>query len=202
MAGRPAVFLDRDGVVTPECGYVTRPEDLRLADGAAEAIRALNEAGVLAVIVSNQSGVARGLMSEEDMAAVHAEMESQLRDGGAMVDGAYYCPDHPDGTIERFTRDSSCRKPALGMLRQAVRDLGIDLSRSAMVGDQASDVEFANRAGIPAVFVAGGKSDNQLRLARERGLRVTVEVPDISAAVRWFLDGRKGWKPDADGDEQ
>jgi D-glycero-D-manno-heptose 1,7-bisphosphate phosphatase len=129
---------------------------------------------------------------------VHEELESQLRAVGAALDGAYYCPNHPDGSVERFTRDFSCRKPRLGMLRQAVRDLGIDLSRSAMVGDQASDVDFANRAGIPAVFVTTGKSERQLRLVRERGLSVTVEVPDIAAAVRWFLDGRKGWSADGD----
>jgi D-glycero-D-manno-heptose 1,7-bisphosphate phosphatase len=196
MGGRPAVFLDRDGVVTPERGYVTRPEELSLIEGAAAAIKALNEAGVLAVIVSNQSGVARGLMSEEDMAAVHAALEERLAAEGAALDGAYYCPNHPDGTVDRYTRDWSCRKPNLGMLEAAVRDLDIDVSGSAMVGDQATDIEFANRAGMPAVFVTTGKGAEQLRLAGERGLAVAVEVPDLGAAVRWFLDGRPGWEPE------
>jgi histidinol-phosphate phosphatase family protein len=195
MGSRPAVFLDRDGVVTPERGYVTRPEDVSLIDGAADAIVALNEAGVLAVIVSNQSGVARGLMSEEDMAAVHAALEEQLSAEGATLDGAYYCPNHPDGTVERYTRDWSCRKPNLGMLEAAVRDLDIDVGRSAMVGDQATDIEFANRAGMPAVFVMTGKGAEQLELARERGLRVAIEVPDLVSAVRWVLEGRPGWEP-------
>lgn len=195
MGGRPAVFLDRDGVITPERGYVTRPEDVSLIEGASRAIRALNEAGVLAVIVSNQSGVARGLMSEEDMAAVHAALEEQLAAEGAVLDGAYYCPNHPDGTVERYARDWSCRKPNLGMLEAAVRDLGIDVSGSAMVGDQATDIEFANRAGMPAVFVTTGKGEEQLKLARARGFRVAIEVPDLEAAVRWVLDGRPGWTP-------
>jgi D-glycero-D-manno-heptose 1,7-bisphosphate phosphatase len=194
--GRPAVFLDRDGVITPERGYVTRPEDVSLMEGAAGAIKALNEAGLLAVIVSNQSGVARGLMSEEDMAAVHAALEEQLAGEGAVLDGAYYCPNHPDGTVERYTRDSSCRKPNLGMLEAAVRDLDIDVCASTMVGDQVTDIEFANRAGMPAVFVTTGKGAEQLRLAGERGLSVAMEVPDLESAVRWILDGRPGWEPE------
>lgn len=190
MGSRPAAFLDRDGTVTVENSYITRPEGIRLADGAGAAIRALNAAGVLAVIISNQSGVARGLMSEEDMAAVHAATESLLAAEGATLDGAYYCPNHVDGKVRRFTRDTSCRKPAVGMLELAVRDLDIDLDRSAMVGDQMTDVEFANRAGIPAVLVATGKGAEHLEKSRERGLLVAAHVPGIVEAVRWILDGR------------
>ncbi|MCK4408589.1 MAG: HAD family hydrolase [Candidatus Eisenbacteria sp.] len=193
---KAAAFLDRDGTVTIERGYVTRPQDIRLVAGAAAAIRELNEAGILAVIVSNQSGVARGLMSEEDMAAVHAATESQLSQAGARLSGAYYCPNHPDGTIERYTRDVTCRKPALGMLELAVRDLDIDVAQSTMIGDQVTDVEFANRAGIPAVLVMTGKGGAHLELARARGLSVAAHVPDLGAAVRWILDGRQPWKPE------
>ena len=192
--GRAAAFLDRDGTITVERSYITRPQDIQLVPGAAEAIVELNRSGVLAVIVSNQSGVARGLMSEEDMAAVHAATESLLLKGGAVLDGAYYCPNHPDGTVERYTRDASCRKPAKGMLELAVRDLGIDLSRSTMVGDQLTDVELANRAGIPAVLVMTGKGAAHFELAAERGLRVSAQVPDIAAAVRWILEERQGWQ--------
>jgi len=195
MRTRAAAFLDRDGTITSERGYVTRPEDVVLIDGAAAGIRALNEAGILAVIVSNQSGVARGLMSEEEMASVHAATESLLSAEGARLSGAYYCPNHPDGTVERYTRDESCRKPALGMLELAVRDLDIDVAQSSMVGDQVTDVEFANRAGIPAVLVMTGKGVAHLELARERGLSVAAHVCDLRAAVRWILDGRQPWKP-------
>ncbi len=196
MKARAAAFLDRDGTITSERGYVTRPEEVVLIDGAADAIRELNEAGVLAVIVSNQSGVARGLMSEEDMAAVHAATELLLSAGGARLSGAYYCPNHPDGTIERYTRDASCRKPAAGMLELAVRDLDIDLAQSTMVGDQITDVEFANRAGIPAVLVMTGKGAAHLELARERGLCVAAAVADLSAAVRWIFEARQAWEPE------
>jgi D-glycero-D-manno-heptose 1,7-bisphosphate phosphatase len=194
-AKRPAAFLDRDGTITVERGYVTRPEDIELLPGAAAAIRRLNEAGVLVVIISNQSGVARGLMTEEDMAAVHSATESLLAESGARLDGAYYCPNHPDGKVERYTRDASCRKPATGMLEQAVLDLEIDLSESTMVGDQLTDVGLANRAGIPAVLVMTGKGAAQLAEAHERGLRVAVEVEDLAAAVTWILEGREGWHP-------
>ena len=196
MRTRAAAFLDRDGTITSERGYVTRPEDVVLIDGAAVAIRELNEAGVLAVIISNQSGVARGLMSEEDMAAVHAATESLLSAEGARLSGAYYCPNHPDGTVERYTRDATCRKPALGMLELAVRDLDIDVAQSIMVGDQITDVEFANRAGIPAVLVMTGKGAAHLELARERGLSVAAHVPDLGAAVRWILDATEAWEPE------
>jgi D-glycero-D-manno-heptose 1,7-bisphosphate phosphatase len=196
MRTRAAAFLDRDGTITSERGYVTRPEDVVLIDGAAVAVRELNEAGVLAVIISNQSGVARGLMSEEDMAAVHAATESLLSAEGARLSGAYYCPNHPDGTVERYTRDATCRKPALGMLELAVRDLDIDVAQSTMIGDQITDVEFANRAGIPAVLVMTGKGAAHLELARERGLSVAAHVPDLGAAVRWVLDARQAWKPE------
>lgn len=195
--GRAAAFLDRDGTITVERGYVTRPEDIVLIDGAADAIRALNKAGVLAVIISNQSGVARGLMTEDDMAAVHAATESLLAAAEAKLDGAYYCPNHPEGTVERFARDASCRKPALGMLEAAVRDLEIDVSRSTMVGDQVTDIEFANSAGLAAVLVMTGKGESHLQEALSRGLRVDAGVPDLAAAVDWILRGRPGWEPES-----
>lgn len=192
--GSAAAFLDRDGTITVERSYITRPEDIELVEGAAAAIRELNDAGILAVIVSNQSGVARGLMSEEDMAAVHAATESLLAAEGATLDGAYYCPNHSEGTVERYTRDTSCRKPAPGMFELAVRDLGIDPATSTMVGDQVTDVEFANRAGIPAVLVMTGKGAEHLEKARELGLAVAAAVPDLAAAVQWILKERQGWQ--------
>ena len=198
MGTRPAALLDRDGTITSERGYVTRPEDVALIDGAGAAIRELNVAGILAVIISNQSGVARGLMSEEDMAAVHAATESLLAAEGAQLSGAYYCPNHPNGTLERYTRDATCRKPALGMLELAIRDLDIDVAQSTMVGDQVTDVEFANRAGIPAVLVMTGKGAAHLELARERGLSVAAQVSDLGAAVRWIIDGRQKWEPESE----
>lgn len=187
MAGRPAVFLDRDGTITAGRGYVTRPEDLALIDGAAGAIRALNVAGVLAVVVSNQSGVARGLMSEEDLGRVHAELERLLLELNARLDAAYYCPNYARGTDERYTKDVSCRKPEAGMVERAVLELGIDLPASYVVGDAATDVELAQNVGIPGVLVMTGKGAAELAVARARGLRVAHAAPDLASAVRWVL---------------
>jgi len=187
MSGRPTLFLDRDGVLTVENSYITRPEMLRLEAGAAEAVRLLNEAGVLAVVVSNQSGVARGLMTEQDMAAVHARLEELLSAGGARLDGAYYCPNHLEGTVERFSRDASCRKPETGMIDAAVRDLDIELAASAMVGDQLTDVQLADRAGIPCVIVETGKGPVTFEEAEACGLPVAKRASGVLEAARWMI---------------
>lgn len=187
MGDRPAAFLDRDGTINVERGYVTRPSDLVLIDGAAAAIRALNDRGVLAVVVSNQSGVARGLMTEEDLARVHEQLEDLLLAGGARLDGAYYCPNFAAGTVERYTRDTGCRKPARGMIDRAVRELAIDLGSSAIVGDHATDMELANAVGIPGVLVETGRGRATLEGAARRGIEIAHAAPDLAAAVEWIL---------------
>lgn len=181
------MFLDRDGTINIEQGYVTRPEDLVLIDGAAAAIRALNGRGVLAVLVSNQSGVARGLMTEGDLARVHERLEDLLLADGARLDGAYYCPNFAGGTVERYTRDARCRKPATEMVEQAVRDLGVDLASSAMVGDHATDMELARALGIPGVLVATGRGRETLESAPSLGIEIAYSAPDLAAAVAWIL---------------
>jgi D-glycero-D-manno-heptose 1,7-bisphosphate phosphatase len=184
---RRAVFLDRDGTLTVERGYVTRPEDLELLPGAAAAVRLLNDAGLLAVLVSNQSGVARGLMTEDDLGRVHAALEKALSAAGARLDAAYYCPNLEGGAVERFSRDASCRKPEPGMLERARRDLGADVESSFIVGDQTCDLELASRVGATAVLVLTGAGRTTLREARERALRIDHCSDDIGAAVRWIL---------------
>lgn len=184
---RAAAFLDRDGTITVERGHVTRPGDLTLIPGAAGAIRALNEGGVLAIVVSNQSGVARGLMTERDLALVHEALEDLLAAAGARLDGAYYCPDYADGAVERYTKDTSCRKPEMGMVDMACRDHGIDLASSVVVGDQTSDLELARRAQIPAVLVMTGKGARTDEEARARGIPVAHRASDLAGAVAWIL---------------
>jgi len=140
MPLRPAIFLDRDGTLTAECGFVTRPEQMRLLPGAANAVIALRAAGFACVVVTNQSAVGRGLMMEGDLAAVHDEMRRQLHAKGAAIDGLYFCPAGPED-------DHPERKPAPGMLHRAVRELRIDLAQSWMVGDSARDVLAGRAAG-------------------------------------------------------
>lgn len=189
---RPAVFLDRDGTINVERGHVTRPEDLVLIEGASRAIRALNERGLFVVVVSNQSGVARGLMSEEDLARVHERLEDLLLAEGARLDGAYYCPNYAGGVVERYTRDTSCRKPATGMIDRAVEDLPIELSSSVVVGDDATDIGLANALGIPGVLVETGKGGATAEGARALGVVVAHRAPDLAAAVEWILTRHPG----------
>ncbi len=200
MAGRrSAVFVDRDGTINVERGYIARPQDLELIDGAGDALRALNDAGFLAVVVSNQSGVARGLMTEEDLAVVHQALEDMLAVHGARIDAAYYCPNYRDGVIERLTRDTSCRKPNTGMLDAAAQDLGIDLASSYVVGDDVTDIELAERAGLPAVLVLTGKGRDSVRTLRERGVAVAHVAADLGDAVRWILGRRSRSTAEAGG---
>lgn len=177
--GRPAVFLDRDGTLNAEVDFLCDPRDLRLLPGAAEAVRRLNEAGRVCVVVTNQSGIARGLLDEAQLAVVHAELERQLAAGGARLDALYHCPHHPDhGEV----RECECRKPLPGLLRRAALDLELDLSASLVVGDSARDVEAGAALGVPGLLVESGKP-----LSDEDRARHEV-VPDLLAAVTRLLD--------------
>jgi D-glycero-D-manno-heptose 1,7-bisphosphate phosphatase len=152
---RTAVFLDRDGTIIEDAGYVGDPQQVRLIRDAADAIRRFRQAGHLVVIVSNQSGVARGFFDEATMNDVHARVVSLLAARGADVDRAYYCPylDGPEATVEAYRRDSELRKPKPGMLLLAAKELDIDLSRSWMIGDSPADVEAGSGAGCRTILL-------------------------------------------------
>ena len=183
-----AVFLDRDGTIIEDIGYIGDPDDVRLIPDAAEAIRRISQAGYLVVIVSNQSGVARGLFDEAALSDVHARVEALLRAEGAALDGAYYCPylDSHDTKVEAYRRDSELRKPNTGMLRQAARDLNIDLSRSWMIGDSPSDVEAGRRAGCETILVGPNGSN-----ARDANVKATHVVGSLLEAVELLECGMK-----------
>ncbi len=162
-----AVFLDRDGTIIEDTGYLGDPNDVKLLPGSAEAIRRLAQAGHVVVIVSNQSGVARGLFDEAAVSRVHARLETLLATEGAKLDGYYYCPylSGAEVTVEAYRRDSDLRKPMPGMLHQASRELAIDLSRSWMVGDSRCDMEAGRRAGCRTILVGCKLSDTEIRKA-------------------------------------
>ena len=156
---RPAAFLDRDGVINVDFGYVARIEDLVFTPTAAEGIRALNEAGYPVLVVSNQSGVARGLFTTAEVDRFHRHMQQELAERGARIDAFYYCPFHRDGVVAEFARDHADRKPEPGMLLRAIRDWSVAPESSFMIGDKRSDIEAAAKAGIHGIQVATNMCD-------------------------------------------
>jgi D-glycero-D-manno-heptose 1,7-bisphosphate phosphatase len=157
---RPAVFFDRDGVLIADSGYPHRPEHLVFLPGAAAAVRRVNAAGLAAVLVTNQSGVARGLFTEDQMHAFHDLLAEALAAEGARLDAIYHCPYLPDAAVEAYSHpDHPDRKPNPGMLLRAIADLDLDPARSVMIGDKPSDVEAARRAGVKGVLFEGGDLD-------------------------------------------
>ncbi|HML54725.1 MAG TPA: HAD family hydrolase [Solidesulfovibrio magneticus] len=161
---RPAVFFDRDGVLNHDAGYVHTPEAFVWTDEAVEAVRQVNDAGWLAIVVTNQSGIARGYYGPEDVTRLHQWMQHELGRRGAHIDAYYYCPHHEDGCKAELAIECSCRKPQPGMLLTAMDDWGVDRERSLLIGDKASDLEAARRAGIRGYLYKGG---SLLRLVRE-----------------------------------
>jgi D-glycero-D-manno-heptose 1,7-bisphosphate phosphatase len=180
---RPAVFLDRDGTINVERDYLADPDLLELIPGAALAIRELAEAGYAIVVVTNQSGIARGLLTEERLAEITTRLDELLAAEGARVDATYYCPHHPDHGDERHRRDCTCRKPGSGMLKIAAHEHELDLARSWIVGDSLRDLEAGEAVGARGILVATGKGSVQYAAARERGDAPEHYVPDLSAAA-------------------
>lgn len=150
--GRRAVFLDRDGTINREVNYLSRLEDFRLLPGVSDAIRRLNEADFAVVVVTNQSAVARGFLDEPGLQRIHDAMRARLARQGAIIDAVYYCPCHPDG-LPPYDRDSDDRKPNKGMLHRAVRELGLQVEGSYVVGDQERDVMLAEDTPLTSVLL-------------------------------------------------
>jgi D-glycero-D-manno-heptose 1,7-bisphosphate phosphatase len=153
---RPAVFLDRDGTISEEVGYVNHIDRLRLFPWTAPAIRQLNEAGMVVVVVTNQSGVGQGYFPEELVHAVHERIREELARQGARVDAFYYCPHHPNARLAAYRMACRCRKPDTGMLERAAADLGLDLGLASVVGDSTRDIETGFRAGARTALVLTG----------------------------------------------
>ena len=185
--GHRAVFLDRDGTICEEVGYLDSIEQLRLIPGSAAAIKLLNELGLKAVVVTNQSGVARGFFSELRLQEVHEELERQLGQEGAHLDGIYYCPHHPSDGNESYLGVCDCRKPASGLLLRAAADLDLDVGASYVIGDHHSDVECAQRVGAKGILVLTGHGENS-RAEKESWLSPPAYIAlDLYAAVQWVI---------------
>jgi len=185
---RRAVFMDRDGTVSDEVGYMNHIDRYRLLPRSAEAIRKLNEAGWLTFVVTNQSGVARGLFDEALVLEVHAALERMLAEKGARLDGIYYCPHHPREGMEPWRMECDCRKPRPGMLRRAAAEHDVDLAGSYMIGDTVLDIEAARNVGATGILVLTGYGKGDLRFRmKQRGLEPAHVATDLLEAVEWIL---------------
>lgn len=208
-----AIFLDRDGTINEEIGYLDRLEKLRLIPGAAEAIRLINASGMKTVVVTNQSGVARGIFTESFVAEIHERLREMLGAERALIDAFYFCPHHPTEGLEAYLKTCDCRKPAPGMLLHAAKELRIDPYRSYMVGDTLKDIEAGGRAGAQGILVRTGYGEDAVaelgpgekplldgdmmphRLPieqEETGIVRPVHIAgDLLAAVKWIMRNRK-----------
>lgn len=185
---RPAVFLDRDGTLNEEIGYIREIARLHLIDGAAQAVSKLNQAGVAAVLVTNQSGAARGYYPEEHILKLNQRLVELLAEQGARLDAVYYCPHLPDGSVPELTKICTCRKPETGMIDQALKDHPeLDPSLSFVVGDKASDVELARNAGMRGVLVKTGYGEAVLKGEYQHPVSADFEASSIIDAVDWIL---------------
>jgi D-glycero-D-manno-heptose 1,7-bisphosphate phosphatase len=174
---RRAVFLDRDGTLCEEVGYLNHLSRFRLFPYAVDAVRLINQSGLLAIVVTNQAGVARGYFPESFVAEVHAQLESRMADGGARLDALYYCPHHPLGAQPAYRQDCTCRKPRPGLLQRAAAEHTIDLERSYVIGDRYHDVELAWTVGARGALVRTGQGAGEL-LHKSSGWK---RPPDILA---------------------
>lgn len=181
---KPAVFLDRDGVVIEDSHYLGDAARVRLVPGAAETIADLNRAGWAVVVVTNQSGVARGLFSLDSVTAIHDHLDELLRGYGARIDAFHVCPHHPDGTVAEFRTHCDCRKPRAGMLHRAAKELGLDLAESWMIGDRVTDLEAGAAAGCRTALVRTGYGSlvNTAGLDRET-LRLELVATSLADAA-------------------
>jgi len=188
---RPAVFLDRDGVVIEDSHYLGDATHVRLVPGAAESIAALNRAGWVVVVVTNQSGVARGLFPLASVDEVHERIGALLRERGASIDAFQFCPHHPEAEIAQFRLECQCRKPKAGMLHRAGKERGLDLGASWMIGDRPSDLQAGAAAGCRTVLVRTGYGTlvNEDELDRA-ALHLELVADDLADAVKRLGLGR------------
>jgi len=164
---RRAVFIDRDGTISEEVGYINHPSRFWVFPYSAEAIRLLNDAGWLAIVITNQAGVARGYFSEEMLQTVHQRLEEELKTNGARLDAIYYCAHHPSVGQPPYRLACDCRKPKPGLIQSAATDFDIDLERSWMIGDRYKDIELAHNAGTKSAFVMSGYGRGEWEHQRE-----------------------------------
>jgi D-glycero-D-manno-heptose 1,7-bisphosphate phosphatase len=180
-----ALFLDRDGTINEEVSFLSDPELLRLIPGADEAIREANDLGFMVFVISNQSGVARGFLSEADLLKIHDTLVEMLNKRGAHVDAIYYCPHHPEIGEGSYRALCDCRKPGTGMLERAAREYGVDLSESFVIGDRMVDVQTGTAAGTKTILVLSGYGVEEQKLCQVNGVRTDFVARDLKEALEF-----------------
>lgn len=167
MSGKPTIFLDRDGTINEEMGYINHLDRFIIFPFVAESIRIFKEKGYFVIVVTNQSGVARGYFTEDLVKAIHKKLKTQLKEFGTGVDAIYYCPHHPKEGYGKYVKDCRCRKPKPGMIEQAMRDFDINLNKSFMIGDRFKDMIFGKKMNLKTGFVKTGYGKGEFEYQRK-----------------------------------
>jgi D-glycero-D-manno-heptose 1,7-bisphosphate phosphatase len=185
---RPAVFIDRDGTINEQRGYVNHLSRFILLPGVGEAISLLNEHSRLVLIISNQSGVARGYFPIDLVHQIHEHMKGELAKDNAHIDGVYFCPHHPEGEVLEYRRACRCRKPETGLIEMARAEFDIDMGRSYVIGDRWLDIAFAHNARLPGILVLTGYGMGEREyIAPPEGIEPAYVARTLLEAVRWLL---------------
>ena len=182
-----AVFLDRDGTIIEDRDYLSDPKDIKLIPGSVEAVKAINDMGFKTIVVTNQSGVARGYFPEKSIAEIHGKLKELFNEEGAQIDGFYYCPHHPTAGEGQYRIECHCRKPETGMLDAAVRDFDLDPSNSYVIGDKLIDIELAQRADATGILVKTGYGKKELKTLSDNSEITPMHIAeDLLDAVEWI----------------
>ena len=186
---KPAVFLDRDGTINEQMGYINHPSRLVILPGVPEAVGLLNRNNYLVIVISNQSGVARGYFPVTLVHEVHDFLKTDLREKGGTVDGIYFCPHHPQGIVPEYRRDCKCRKPKTGLIEQAQKVFDIDMSKSYMVGDRYLDIELAHRINVKGILVKTGYGLGEIEYVLPGRQKPAYIAEDLFGAADWIVKG-------------
>ena len=179
------IFLDRDGTINEEVDFLSNPDNLHLIPRSVEAIREANAMGFKVFIITNQSGIARGFLTEERLSAIHERLLASLKAERATIDAIYYCPHHPELGNKPYVKDCECRKPKTGMLRRAAEEFDVDLAQSFVVGDRMIDVQTGNNAGATSILVLTGYGKEELALCRQNNVPITYVANDLLDAIEF-----------------
>jgi len=190
---KPAVFIDRDGTINEQLGYINHLSRFVILPGVSEAVSLLNKNNFWAIIVSNQGGVARGYHPLELVHEIHAFLKSSLKKQGAIIDGVFFCPHHPAGVVQEYSSDCDCRKPKPGLIGQALEAFDIDMSNSYVVGDRYVDIELASRLNLKGILVKTGYGLGEIAyILPRKAIKPAYIAEDLLGAVKWILNEDKG----------